>query len=74
MRVENQGDRFLIPGHKKKPQVIDVTTCGFIIGLQQCLLHLVNDGLESLGVVDGEVGEHLAVDLDASLCECAHQL
>ena len=26
-----------------------------------------NDSLESLGVVQGEVGEHLAVDLDTSL-------
>ena len=31
------------------------------------LLHLVNDGLKSLGVVHGEVGKHLTVDLDAGL-------
>ena len=30
------------------------------------LLHLLDDGLESLGVVEGEVGEHLAVDFDAA--------
>ncbi len=38
------------------------------------LLYLLHDGLESLGVVHGEVGEHLAVDLDTSLVESTHQL
>ena len=38
-----------------------------------CLLNFSNDGLESLGVVQGEVGEHLAVDLDTSLGEFTHQ-
>lgn len=38
------------------------------------LLHLVNDGLESGRVVHGEVGEHLAVDLDTSLVKSTHQL
>ena len=38
------------------------------------LLHLCNDGLESLGVVQGEVGEHLAVDLDTSLGQSSHEL
>ena len=40
----------------------------------RCLLHLLNDGLESLGVVHGEVGKHLAVDLNTSLAEGTHQL
>jgi len=39
-----------------------------------CLLHLCNDGLESLGVVQGEIGKHLAVDFDSSLRQSAHQL
>ena len=38
------------------------------------LLHLVNDGLESLRIVDSEVSENLAVDLDACLVESTHQL
>ena len=37
------------------------------------LLHLLHDGLESLGVVHGEVGEHLTVDLDTGLGELAHE-
>jgi len=38
------------------------------------LLHFCYDGLECLGVVDGEVGEHLAVDFDAGLVQESHQL
>ncbi len=38
------------------------------------LLYLVNDGLESLWVVDSEVSEHLAVDLDTCLVEQTHEL
>ena len=38
------------------------------------LLHLVNDSLESLGIVEGEVGKHLAVDLDASLRQLVDEL
>ena len=38
------------------------------------LLSLCYDGLESLGVVDSEVSEHLAVDLDACLVETTHEL
>ena len=32
-----------------------------------CLLYLSNDSLESLRIVEGEVSEHLAVNLDAGL-------
>ena len=38
------------------------------------LLHLVDDGLEGLGVVQGEVGEDLAVDFDARLRELVDEL
>ncbi len=38
------------------------------------LLHLIDDGLESIEVVHGEVGKCLAVDLDACLVDGAHQL
>ena len=38
------------------------------------LLYLGYDGLESLGVVDSEVSENLAVDLDACLVQQTHQL
>ena len=38
------------------------------------LLHLLHDGLEGFGVVQGEVGKHLTVDLDTSLGQGTHQL
>ena len=38
------------------------------------LLHLLHDGLESLGIVHGQVGEHLAVDLNTSLVNHTHEL
>ena len=41
---------------------------------QQGLLYLCYDSLESLRIVDSEVSEHLAVDLDAGLVERAHKL
>ena len=37
------------------------------------LLNLLNDGLESLWVVNGEVSENLAVDLDTGLAQGTHQ-
>ena len=37
------------------------------------LLNLLNDGLESLWVVNGEVSENLTVNLDTSLVESTHQ-
>jgi len=41
---------------------------------ESLLLHLVNDGLESVVVVHGEAGKCLAVDFDACLVESTHQL
>ena len=38
------------------------------------LLHLCNDSLESLWVVNSEVSENLTVDLDTSLVKSTHQL
>ena len=38
------------------------------------LLHLGNDGLESLRVVDSEVSKNLAVDFNTSLVKSAHKL
>ena len=38
------------------------------------LLYLSYDSLESLGVVDSEVSQHLAVDLDVCLVEFAYEL
>ena len=38
------------------------------------LFHLVADSLESLGIIHCEIGEHLAVDLDACLMNKTHQL
>ena len=44
-----------------------------IVTITRFLLHLLDDGLESLGVVEGEVGEDLAVDLDARLVQLVHE-
>ena len=38
------------------------------------VLYLVNDSLESLGIVHGQVGEHLAVDLYSGFVNQAHEL
>ena len=38
------------------------------------LFHLINDSLESLGIIHGEVSENLTVDLDTSLVKSTHQL
>ena len=45
-----------------------------MISLQDILLNLLDDSLESGLVVHGEVSEDLAVDLDASLVQQTHQL
>ena len=39
-----------------------------------CAFHLVDDSLEGFGVVEGEVGENFAVDLDACLVDETHEL
>ena len=45
-----------------------------MISLQDILLNLLDDSLESGLVVHGEVSENLTVDLDTSLVERAHEL
>ncbi len=37
------------------------------------VLHFVNNSFESSGIVEGEVGENFAVDLDAGLVDEAHE-
>ena len=44
-----------------------------ILFRKECLLYLGNDGLEGFGIVHGEVGEHLAVDLATGLVQGTHQ-
>ena len=39
-----------------------------------CFFYLVNDSLESFRVVEGEVGEDLAVDFDSGFVDEAHEL
>ena len=39
-----------------------------------CVLYFFNNSLESGGVVESEVGEHLAVDLDTCFVDQAHKL
>ena len=36
------------------------------------LFHLINDSLESLGIIHGEVSENLTVDLDTSLVNSSY--
>ena len=38
------------------------------------LLYFVNDSFESLGIVHGQVGEHLTVDFDTGFVDEAHKL
>ena len=45
-----------------------------LVARDSSVLHLVNDSLESGGVVEGEVGKHLTVDFDARLVDESHQL
>ena len=62
--------------HKNnKPQTIEKMSAAFLRYCNEIsfLLYLVNDGLESLWVVDSEVSEDLAVDLDSSLVEKTHE-
>ena len=37
------------------------------------LLHFLDDGLESFRIVQSEVGQHFAVDLDTSLVQLVHE-
>ncbi len=48
--------------------------CVLIRGGVLRVFHLFNDSLESCGIVEGEVGEDLAVDLDTALVDEAHEL
>ena len=41
---------------------------------EEKLLYLGNDSLECFGVIHGQVGEYLAVDLDSGLVQKTHQL
>ena len=50
-----------------------IKDCGFYNIKIADLLYLVNDGLESLGIVDCEIGENLTVNLDAGLVQRTHQ-
>jgi hypothetical protein len=52
---------------KSKKEWVITSDDPFFSLVKICLLYLFNDGLESLGVVEGEVGEHLTVNLDTSL-------
>ena len=57
---------------ERKPNyILFFISCFFII---LRLLYLSYDSLESLRIVNSEVSEDLAVDLDASLVERAHEL
>ena len=48
--------------------------CAFYQMRVLSVLHLFNDSTECFGVVEGEVGKHLAVDLDTALVDKTHEL
>ena len=56
-----------------RPGAQGVTPKG-VFGNVLGVLHFVNHSLEGFGVVEREVGEHLAVDLDTCLMDEAHEL
>ena len=78
---EGPGERLLRDKEKKGDQanlndLVSFALYRWFIGfplLRGDLLHLLNDGLESLRVVDSEVSEHLAVNLDTCLVQSAHE-
>ena len=45
----------------------------FLSSLKRDLLHFFNDSLESFRIVQSEVGQHFAVDLDTSLVQLVHE-
>ena len=49
--------------------------CNLVINVKRslCVLYFFNNSLESGGVVESEVGEYLAVDLDACFVNQAHE-
>mgnify|MGYP004670374001 FL=1 len=55
---------------RKPNSILFFISCFFII---LRLLYLSYDSLESLRIVNSEVSEDLAVDLDTSLVECTHK-
>lgn len=56
------------------PAEIPSGRCHSVYVTEGLFLHFVDDGFESRGVVHGEVGEHLAVDLDTGGMDEAHEL
>ena len=63
----------LIRGERKKKSPSGKLGGSFTIALLLLIGNLFHDGLEGLRIVHGEVGEHLAVDLDTGLGELAHE-
>ena len=47
--------------------------CYYSVYIVIRLLHLVNQGLEVLRLMDGHLGEHLPVDLNVVLLETGHE-
>ena len=63
------------PLHKKDSALLYCRTESLSIrNTLNFLFNLLHDGLESLRVIHGEIGKHLAVDFDTSLVEGTHQL
>ena len=66
----NIGDKAPINGDDTKRAAIFSVAALFIVLL---ISNFSDDSLESLGIVQSQVGENLAVDLDTSLCQLAHE-
>ena len=56
-----------------KPKKAQLIRPRFLWSTETGLFHLFNNGLEGIGVVQGEVGQDLAVDFDTRLVQLVHE-
>ena len=63
-------------GRKRNARLLGgaVGLISIVVGRRLCAFHFVADSFESSGVVESEVGEDFAVDLDACFVDETHQL
>lgn len=61
-------------GKSLEPPVIPYEEDGGSCLLSSGVLHLIDNSLERCGIVESQVGKHLAVDFDAGLVDKTHEL
>ena len=69
------GDQQAVKGREYGDKKKDTIHANGILHIAICinLLYLINDGLESLGIIDSEVSKHLTVDFNSCLVQSTHQ-